>query len=95
VHNSLFAADAQRIETLGRAAATTLRVKRLLQKQLSITATQAAAALGLSFPAVNSALEKLMELDIARELTGTPRNRVFAYDRYLRILSEGTEPLGG
>ncbi|MEY4488581.1 MAG: hypothetical protein RIQ79_1089 [Verrucomicrobiota bacterium] len=92
---ALFAADAQRIEALGRAAATTLRVQRLLQKQLSTTATQAAAALGLSFPAVNSALEKLVELDIARELTGTPRNRVFAYDRYLHILSEGTEPLGG
>ena len=90
---ALFAADAQRIEALGRSAATTLRVHRLMQKQLSTTATHAAATLALSFPAVNSALEKLVELGIARELTGTPRNRVFAYDAYLRILSEGTEPL--
>ena len=90
---ALFAADAQRIETLGRAATTTLRVHRLLQKQLSTSARTAATTLDLSFPAVNGALEKLVELGIARELTGTPRNRVFACDAYLSILSEGTEPL--
>lgn len=90
---TLFAADARRIEDQGRAAATMLRVHRLLQKRLSTSAKHAAAELDLSFPAVNGALEKLVELGIARELTGTPRNRVFAYDAYLRILGEGTEPL--
>jgi len=34
-----------------------------------------------------------MQLGIVRELTGQRRNRVFAYDRYLSILNEGTEPL--
>jgi|GEM_PF-4743498 len=29
---------------------------------------------------------------IARKLTGKKRNRVFAYDRYLAILNQGTEP---
>jgi Fic family protein len=90
---TLFAADARRIEDQGRAAATMLRVHRVLQKRLSTSAKHAAAELDLSFPAVNGALEKLVELGIARELTGTPRNRVFAYDAYLRILGEGTEPL--
>ena len=33
----------------------------------------------------------LVGLGIARELTGRRRNRVFAYDRYLAILNEGTE----
>ena len=33
-----------------------------------------------------------MNLGIARELTGKRRNRVFGYDRYLKILREGTEP---
>ena len=35
----------------------------------------------------------LLRLGIARELTGRRPNRIFAYDRYLAILSEGTEPL--
>ncbi len=45
----------------------------------------------LSFPASASAMELLVDLGIARELTGKRRSRVFAYDRYLAILSEGTE----
>ena len=35
--------------------------------------------------------EKL--LGILRETTGRARNRLYAYERYLAILSEGTEPL--
>ena len=37
-------------------------------------------------------MELLVELGIARELTGKRRNRLFVYDRYLAILNEGTEP---
>jgi hypothetical protein len=32
-------------------------------------------------------------LGIAREITGGQRNRLFAYDSYLAILSESAEPL--
>jgi hypothetical protein len=35
-------------------------------------------------------MKVLVDLGIARELTGGRRNRVFAYDRYLAILGEGT-----
>jgi ribosomal protein S25 len=35
----------------------------------------------------------LENLGIVRELTGRRRSRVYTYDRYLAILSEGTEPL--
>jgi hypothetical protein len=35
----------------------------------------------------------LIALGIAKELTGRKRDRVFAYDRYLAVLQEGTEPL--
>jgi hypothetical protein len=38
-------------------------------------------------------MKVLTKLRIARELTGRKRDRIFAYDRYLAILNEGTEPL--
>jgi hypothetical protein len=38
-------------------------------------------------------MDRLVQLGIARELTGRKRDRVFSYARYLAILSEGTEPL--
>ena len=37
-------------------------------------------------------MELMVELGVARELTGKRRNRLFLYDRYLAILDEGTEP---
>jgi hypothetical protein len=49
-------------------------------------------ATGLSFPAVTSAIDCLLDLGIAREFTGHRRNRLFVYDRYLAILNEGMEP---
>jgi hypothetical protein len=41
------------------------------------------------------ACASLIQLGIARELTGRRRNRLFVYDRYLAVLSEGTEPPRG
>ncbi|MBI4265793.1 MAG: hypothetical protein HY657_15565 [Acidobacteria bacterium] len=45
---------------------------------------------GLSAPTIGKALETLVDLGIAREITGRRRSRVFAYDRYLALLNEGT-----
>lgn len=36
-------------------------------------------------------MDVLVELGIARELTGKQRNRLFVYDQYLAALNEGTE----
>jgi len=38
-------------------------------------------------------LKAMAELGLVKELTGQKRNRLFCYDRYLKVLSEGTEPL--
>ena len=38
-------------------------------------------------------MKSLVELGIAREITGRRRGRLFAYDGYLSILNEGTEPV--
>jgi DNA-binding transcriptional ArsR family regulator len=57
------------------------------------SADQLAARSGLSAPTVYTALESLASLGLVRELTGRERGRLFSYDKYLRILSEGTEPV--
>ncbi len=47
----------------------------------------------ISFPTAGKAMQSLVSIGIARELTGQSRNRVFVYDAYLGILNEGGEPL--
>jgi hypothetical protein len=36
-------------------------------------------------------MDLLVEVGIARELTGKRRNRLYVYDEYLAVLNEGTE----
>ena len=63
-------------------------------RKRSLTSTKQLMELsGLSFPTASKVIETLVEQGIAREITGGRRNLLFAYDAYLAILSEGTEPL--
>jgi hypothetical protein len=47
----------------------------------------------MSFPTAGKAMQSLVSIGIARELTGQRRNRVFVYEAYLGILNEGGQPL--
>jgi len=47
---------------------------------------------GIAYPTAAKGMKALVELGIARELTGRKRNRIFVYSEYLAMLSEGTEP---
>jgi len=87
----MFRTDRAQVEASGRRAGSALRVHEVLKERPIQSMTSASEATGLSFPAVSSAMDLLVDLGIARELTGKRRNRLFAYDRYLAILSEGTE----
>ena len=89
----LFEADQARIQKTGRAAGSALRTHQALKERPVSSIRVIRDRTGLSFPAVSSAINRLTELGIVREITGAERNRVFVYDRYLAILSEGTEPL--
>jgi DNA-binding transcriptional regulator GbsR (MarR family) len=66
-----------------------------MQKKPLIHIGMAARSLNLSIPTVSSALKRLAELGIAGETTGKERDRIFAYTRYLEIVSAGTEPMQG
>ncbi|HVR28701.1 MAG TPA: Fic family protein, partial [Thermoanaerobaculia bacterium] len=85
-----FGEDRRRIEAQGRRAGSALRVHQALEVRPILSLRAVCEATGLSFPAASSAMDLLRELGIARELTGKRRNRLFAYDRYLAILNEGT-----
>lgn len=87
----VFQADRGRIEPSGRRAGSALRVHQALKARPITSLPEIRRTTGLSFPAASSAMDLLVELDIARELTGKRRNRLFVYDRYLEILNEGTE----
>jgi Fic family protein len=89
----LFAEDRQRIETLGRSTPSALRVHEYMQKKPLMNIGAAAKSLELSIPTVAGALQNLAELGIVRETTGRQRGRVFVYQRYLQIVTAGTEPI--
>ncbi|MGD8690626.1 MAG: Fic family protein [Gammaproteobacteria bacterium] len=88
----LFDEDRQKLQRLGRAAGSAIRLQQHLQASPITTAAEAAKTLTLSDTAINNAFSRLQNMGIVKELTGQQRYRVFAYDQYMRILAEGTEP---
>ena len=89
----LFGRDRQRIEALGRPAASALRVHEHLKERLLGTVAGMANRLGLSAPTIAKSLRHLESLGVVKETTGRRRGRVFVYDAYLNVLAQGTEPL--
>ena len=64
-----------------------------LRQRPVITLNEVRQRVRMTFPTATKGMNALVRLGIARELTGQRRNRVFVYDQYMSILSEGTEPL--
>lgn len=89
----LFEQDREKLQALKRGAGSAIRVQQYLQTHPIASAKDIAAALELSPPAVHSALARLEGAGLVREITGRQRYKLFAYDKYLEILAEGTEPL--
>lgn len=88
---TLFREDRVRIEPRGRLAGSALRVHEALKSRPVTTLKETTQRTGLAMPTAANAMGLLVDLGVARELTGKRRNRVFAYDQYLRLLEEGTE----
>ncbi len=89
----MFASDRADLERrAGRRAGSVLRVHDALKRRPILSLKEVSAHTTLSFPTAASSMQFLVEQGIARELTGRSRNRLFVYDRYLSILTEGTEP---
>jgi Fic family protein len=87
---NLATTDERRIQAIGKAAGSALRVHRLLQTQPLISIANASRRLNLTFPTVTASLKHLEKLGIVRETTGGKYGRLYAYDRYLKLLNAET-----
>ena len=83
--------DRDKINGLGRAAASTLQIHRALMEHPIATSSSLAEKTGITPATVNKSLGHLEQLGIVRELTARKRNRLFSYADYIEIMSRGTE----
>ena len=83
--------DRDKINGLGRAAASTLQIHRALMEQPIATSSSLAEKTGITPATVNKSLGHLEQLGIVKELTARKRNRLFSYAGYIEIMSRGTE----
>jgi len=89
----LFEQDRRRIRELGRIAGSCLQLHQRLQQKVIVNIPGASEALAINRTTISNCLTRLEKLGIVREITGQRRNRLFVYDRYVQILSQGTEPI--
>jgi Fic family protein len=73
--------------------ATLLRILQALHERPIVTVNEIVRRTKVSFPTAAKGLATLVDLGVAREVTGQRRNRVFSYTEYLAMLGEGAEPL--
>ncbi len=89
----IFAEDTARVQNEGRRASTMLRVHAFFQRQPYAGIGKAATETRLSFPAAAAAVDRLVDLGVLQEVSGRARDRIYAYTRYLTVLSEGAAPI--
>ena len=85
----LFATDRKRVEGLGRAAPSALKVYDLLRERIVISPSRAAEELAITWPTVIAALSRLESMRIATEVTGRQRDRLYSYAAQLKTLDLG------
>lgn len=85
--------DRTKLHGLGRKAGSALQVFEQFTRQPILSAAYVAKELALTPPTVRGAFAGLQQLGIIHEITGQRRNRVWLYQAYYDLLSEGTTPL--
>jgi Fic family protein len=83
--------DRKRIRELGRVSGSVQVVHHAMMERPIASPVWLKSKTGLSLTTVGTALEKLEELGIVKELTGQKRNRLYGYAQYIAILNRGTE----
>ncbi len=89
--NDIAEEDRKKIRNLGRKAGSALRIHQVLQGRPIANIPFLSSKTKISAPTVTSVLEALQEIGIVKEVTGRKRNRLYAYEKCLDILRQGTE----
>jgi Fic family protein len=72
------------------ATVTAVRLLDLLPEHPIVTLPRAMKLLGTTKPTAGKAIDALCKAGILRETSGRRRDRVYAYEAYLKVLSEDT-----
>jgi Fic family protein len=80
----------QMLKTAGKSAKTVAKVFNYLEQNPIIDIKKTSMALNLSYNAVAKAVNYLVTSGLLRQTTDVRRNRLFAYEDYLRILRKDT-----
>lgn len=83
----LFTKDREKIQSLGRPAASALIVHHYMQKYSIIDISNIAKNCNMTIPTVSKSLKHMEELNIIKEITGKERHRIYIYKKYLDILN--------
>ena len=90
---ALLANDRARIARLGKRAGNVGLVFDQFAHRVASNVPHLVPHVPLSRPTLRMAISALQDLGILNEVTGQRRHRVYAYQAYLDILSEGAQPL--
>ncbi|MGB7295699.1 MAG: Fic family protein [Candidatus Aminicenantales bacterium] len=89
--NEVAEEDRKKIGDLGRKASSALRIHEVLQGRPIANIPFLSDKTKISPPTVTSVLDSLQKIGIVKEVTGRKRNRLYAYEKCLDILRQGTE----
>jgi Fic family protein len=89
--NDIAEEDRKKIRDLGRKAGSALRIHQVLQGRPIANIPFLSSKTEISPPTVAGVLDALQEIGIVKEVTGRKRNRLYAYEKCLDILRQGTE----
>lgn len=84
-------ADRRKVAARAKTTVAAIRLMDLLPSNPIVTLPLALKLLDVSKPTAVRAIAFLQEADILRETTGKRRDRVYAYHRYLQVLTPDTE----
>jgi len=77
--------ERSRIITLGRKQPEAIRLLNELYKQPIMDGAQIAGIMGVHASTANRLIADLVKLDLLKELTGYKRNRIYAFEPYIRL----------